>query len=188
MDETSCRIAISLSPRNETRDLSSVLADEVGKTPPLLAWAEPDLTAVCLNNRTGRRTDFQALVCGEPQWPGDIRIVEARLFWKDASLHVVANQDGQGCRWVRIEEVENGEEGVESLQRSPSSSGHAEIEQQGGEMDVKRLKYPVFTVRDRQRFGLGEVGRNLSAIENVVAIEYRIYGHLIGWRLAKGNV
>lgn len=158
MSEAPCRISIILSPENETRDLATVLKAEMSRRPPLLVWTEPDVNAVSLGNRTGRRSDFRALVSGNTDWPADLLLVEARLFWETSALHLVADDTSPGCRWLRIEERDDGKE------------------------EVMRRQIPVHTLQDRQRFGLPGNGEELAAVE------YLRQGRLIGWRLLPGNV
>jgi len=125
----------------------------------LLAWAEPDPLYVDRFNRAGRHGDFVPLVRGVPSWPTDLPLVEARLFWPGAALHVVAREEG-GCRWTRIEETDP----------------------EGQDTDYRRTTFSVYTLRDRDRFGLPDESR----IADLMAIEYRQRGRLIAWRLTIG--
>ena len=137
---TARQCSLLLSNGQSTRSLAEFVAAEVAKSPPEVAWAEPDLTAVVLISPSGRREDFDPLVRGAPNWPSDLPLVEARLFWKDSALHVVS--DGACCRWARIEE----QAGIETMCH----------------------QYDVQTLRDRKRFFGDAVGTSmegLSAIE-----------------------
>lgn len=155
MTDSQCHIIFSPG-----MDKSTIVADlirqQVQKAEPLLAWAEPDPLYVDLSNNTGRRNNFEPLVCGTPSWPGDIPLVEARLFWARSALHVVAREGG-GCAWVRIEE----------------------ISENSGEAEVARSVIPVYTLRDLNRFGL----ERKPMFEGLQAIEYRQQGRLVAWRL-----
>jgi hypothetical protein len=153
-----CKI-IRKTGSEEACTIAEFIRAQAEQCPPLLAWAEPEHTAVDVNGATGRRRDFALLVTGEPAWPDGVPLVEARLFWEKAALHVIATD--KGCRWARIEE--GGSKGEE----------------------VTRSKTPVFTLRDRNRFGLNEE----QEISELIAIEYRQHGRLVAWRLInrKGN-
>lgn len=122
-------------------------------TPPLLAWAEPEPAALNEGGISGRLHGFRPLVEGTPDWNG-LSLVEARLFWQRAALHVLADGNG-GCRSVWIEECEEGE-------------------------SMTRVETPVLTLRDTQRFGLAGTG---WAQRKLTAIEYRQAGRLVAWRL-----
>src|SRR5208283_1697018 len=99
------------------------------RKPPLLAWAEPDPVSADLSNNTGRRSNFVPFVVGSPTWPDDLLLLEARLFWENAAIHIVAEKGG-GCSWVTLEEKNSGD-------------------------SVVRRELPVLTIRDRKRgFGL----------------------------------
>jgi hypothetical protein len=129
---------------------------EARKNPPLLAWAEPE-ASFARRGQPGRIRDFQPLFAGRPAWPEDLPLVEARLFWANSALHVVA--EGNGCRWVKLRESDAGEEGKEEVQRSEK---------------------PVLTLQDAARFGLDTRG---WPGDSLTAIEYRSGGRLVGWRL-----
>ena len=133
------RCQITISSDCSPVGLAALLMTEVAITPPLLAWAEPDLMAAVLDNDTGRRSDFHALVSGTPDWPLDLPLVEARLFWKTAALHVVA--DETGCRFARIKEE--------------------------GSADAIRRVYPIHTLQDRRRFGLADFGGGIGRLNAV---------------------
>ncbi len=122
-------------------------------TPPLLAWAEPEPAALNEDGTSGRLQGFRPLVEGTPDWNG-LSLVEARLFWQNAALHVLADGSG-GCSSVWIEECEEGE-------------------------SMTRVKAPVLTLRDTQRFGQAGTG---WAQRKLTAIEYRLAGRLVAWRL-----
>lgn len=123
-------------PRSVAEYVAAVAQDE----PPRLAWAEPKPTYHVRGPAHGRIVTFEPFVSAAPTWPADLPLVEARLFWAGAALHVVAR--GSGCRWVRIEEGDIGE-------------------------TVARLETSVLALRDRQRFGLEAAGDApaLTAIE-----------------------
>ena len=158
--ENACALRIQ-SRQDDSRPLAEVIAHQAAESPPLLAWAEPDPLYVDRVNRTGRRGDFVPLVRGVPaSWPADLPLVEVRLFWSRAALHVVAREHG-GCAWTRIEEL------------AP----------EGKETDYSRTGFSVHTLRDRQRFGLP----NETGIDDLMAIEYRQRGRLIAWRLMIGG-
>ena len=148
--------ALHIQTEQDARTVTEVIADEAGRERPLLAWADPDPLHVVLSNHNGRRQDFNPLVRGAPSWPQDLRLLEARLFWSDAALHVVSRDEG-GCSWTRIEETDP----------------------QGNETDYARMTFRVFTIRDLSRFGLADESR----IERLMAIEYRQFGRLKAWRL-----
>lgn len=158
MNERRCRIYISAGKFDGS--LADFLETKANEPAPLLAWAEPDLTKVVLDNDTGRRDDFQPLVRGAPHWPADLPLVEAGLFWQKAALHVVA--EDQGCGWVRVDEGSGTGEGVE----------------------VAREQFDIHTLRDWQRFGFGAASH---AIEKLSAVQYRRDGRLIAWRLLEGR-
>lgn len=155
MTDSRCRIVCSAG-KDETGSVADLVRQWAGESVPLLAWAEPDPLFVVVSNRTGRRDDFEPLVPGTPAWPEDLPLVEARLFWPDSALHVVA-REGAGCAWARIAEVPAGQTGSE----------------------VARTAIPVYTLQDRSRFGLPE-GPMLDGLQ---AIEYRQRGRLVAWRL-----
>lgn len=143
--------------------VADVIAPWLSGAPPLLAWAEPDPLQVVTHNKTGRRDDFRPLVQGTPSWPNDLPLIEARLFWPTAALHVVAHEAG-GCRWMRIEEFNAPTEATDTV-------------------EVMRTPLPVYTISDQERFGLPDS----VAIEHLQAIEYRQRGRLISWRLTIGT-
>lgn len=157
--EKTCALRIQ-SRQDDSRRLAEVIAHQAGESPPLLVWAEPDPLYVDLVNHTGRRGAFTPLARGVPSWPDDLPLVEARLFWPRAALHVVAREEG-GCNWTRIEEADP----------------------EGKETDYRRTAFSVHTLRDRDRFGLPDESR----IEDLMAIEYRQRGRLVAWRLMIGE-
>ena len=148
--------ALRIHVEQDPRTVTEVIADTALKAPPLLAWADPDPLHVSLTNHNGRREDLKPLMRGTPSWPQDLRLLEARLFWGEAALHVVSCEGG-GCRWTRIEEADP----------------------QDNETDYTRVVFPVATIRDLSRFGLADE----SGIERLMAIEYRQFGRLKAWRL-----
>lgn len=139
MTADTCALRIQ-PPTQDSRTVAEIIADEADKAPPLLAWADPDPLHVNLTNHGGRREDFKPLMRGTPSWPQDLRLIEARLFWLDAALHVVACEAG-GSIWTRIEEIAGTE--------------------------FRREEFSVHTISDLPRFGLLEdaVIQNLIAIE-----------------------
>lgn len=139
MADTLCKLKREHEQNEKTCNVAKFIARKAKENPPLLTWADPDPTAVNPEGNTGRRTDFQPLVRGIPEWPADVPLAEARLFWKSSALHVVA-KDGGGCRWAKIEESDDGEE-------------------------FMRSEMKVLTLRDRKRFGLDtETDLELSAV------------------------
>jgi hypothetical protein len=153
MSETTCHIVRDQGV-DKTCSVTDFIRQQVQANPPVLAWAEPEITAVDMDSQTGgRREDFTPFVRGVPEnWPGTLPLVEARLFWDTAVLHVVSRDDG-GCQWARIEE----------------SRGNT----------VERREVPVMTLRDVKRFGL-----ELQPVSGaLVVVEYREHGRLVGWRL-----
>lgn len=154
MTDNTCDLRIQPA-QNDPRPVAEIIATAISNAPPLLAWADPDPLHINLTNRSGRREDFQPLMRGASLlWPHDLRLLEARLFWRDAALHVVARDDG-GCRWTRIEERAGTE--------------------------FRREEFSVHPIRDRQRFGLSD--SDDATIKNLMAIEYRQRGRLVAWRL-----
>jgi hypothetical protein len=160
--ENAC--ALRIETRQDLGRIREVIDHQAGESPPLLAWAEPDPLYVDRLNRTGRRGDFVPLVLGAPPWPADLPLVEARLFWPKAALHLVARADG-GCVWTRIEE------------------GGADENR----LLVTRSEFPVHVHGrgDLARFGLAPH----AALEGLPlrAIEYRERGRLVAWRLTIAN-
>lgn len=154
----SATVKIARTCGEEVQTVAAFIAAQADNAPPLLACAEPRTTALNENGGAGRRTDFHPLVADIPQWPADLPLAEAYLFWKDAVLHAVAKEDG-GCRWARIDEARQGTE------------------------DVARTETPVLTLRDWQRFGLEKA----PCTDKLIAIEYRAGGRLIAWRLIPGG-
>lgn len=153
MAEKTC--SLKRDANDDDRDVAGFVADKARETPPpLLVWADPDPMAVDTQANQGRRMRFP-LSRDSSGWPADLPLVEARLFWKDAALHVIAKEGG-GCRWARIEEQVGG----------------------NGE-EVTRQEFKVVALADRARFGL-ESG---AALPGLRAIEYRQRGRLVGWRL-----
>lgn len=126
MPEKSCTLKRSVD--EDIRDVAEFVTAQVGAIPPLLIWADPDPMAMDAHGNYGRLMDFP-LARDTSNWPSGVPIAEARLFWKDSALHVVA-RNGGGCRWVRIEE-------------------------QAGD-EVVRDEFKVAAVVDRTRFGLEE--------------------------------
>lgn len=153
MTDSTCRLVLTPA-REESCSVRELVQQKATESKPLLAWAEPDPLCVDLTNGTGRREGFRPLVCGMPSWSDAPPLCEARLFWADSALHIVAGERG-GCAWVRIAEAPEGGVGV------------------------ARSEIAVHTVQDHKRFGLqGE-----SKIEGLRAVEYRQRGRLVAWRL-----
>lgn len=123
---------------------------------PLLAWAEPDPRAIGRSTGSGRWQDFVPLRAGTPDWPDDLRLMEARLFWSDRSVHIVS--DGPESRWAELRE------------ETPSGSG----------IPVLKKNYKVHLTQDRARFGLANEDVPSAGIR---MIEYWTGGQLLGWRL-----
>lgn len=149
----SATVTIARTHGDDGKTVAAFIVAQAHEQPPLLAWAEPQATALNENGGAGRRTDFQPLVSGSPDWPANLPLAEAYLFWEHSSLHVVAKESG-GCRWARIEETSQGEE-------------------------VATARTPVLALRDWQRFGLAKA----LCTDKLTAIEYRRGGRLIAWRL-----
>ncbi|MBI5331188.1 MAG: hypothetical protein HZB71_11315 [Betaproteobacteria bacterium] len=129
----------------------SELAREWGAE-AMLAWAEPE-SDYCQDGHPGRIPGFAPLVVGVPNWPEAIPLAEARVFWPDRALHIVADPV-KGCRWAYLEEVE-------------------------GESYLCTEK-TVFLLRDQARFGLE---LNVSGNLDLAALEYFQEGGLKAWRL-----
>ncbi|WP_262966759.1 hypothetical protein [Methylobacter psychrophilus] len=130
--------------------------------PPQLAWAEP---GICFYQhegqlRAGRHPGFTPLAEGMPVWPDDLVLCEARLFWADHAVHLLAI-DSANCAEVTLSEV-SGED---------TSTGK----------QVIRQAQTLLTLRDKERFGLKNI--DLPDNPNVTAIEYRHQGRVLAWRL-----
>lgn len=154
MTNTLCNLR--MQTEQDRRSVAEVIAEQARDSTPQLAWAEPDPRQVAFAKRGGRRSDFTPLQRAVPSWPSDLPLVEARLFWPMAALHVVAREDG-GCAWSRIEELDAG----------------------SGNDEFMRADFPIYTIRDFYRFGLPED----TSITDLTAIEYRQRGRLVAWRL-----
>lgn len=165
--ELSCKI------KRECGSVEHSVREEIiaacGKKPPLLAWAEPQ--ADWYGHGTGRHLQFvplQRLQGTPPDWPEDLPLAEARLFWPDhRALHIVANEYG-GCRWVCIGEVTEEEK----------------HEQSDNIFCVNREILPVYTLRpdDLARFGLAH-HKHAPFSEELNVITYHQQGRLVAWRL-----
>lgn len=125
---------------------------------PLLAWAEPR-AGYMRNGNKGRIEDFRAMVLGKPAWPADVPLVEARLFYADRAIHVVASGD-QSCRQVVMKETDAGDQ----------------------ENKVRKRDKRVLPLCDWKRFGFAADDKRFE-IEWLRAIEYLQDGRLAGWRL-----
>lgn len=159
------------------------VASKIREHPPILAWGEPDPLYVNLDNQTGRRDDFVPLVVGTPAWPENLPLAEVRLFWPDASLHVVDNEAG-GCRWFRVEERPCKQDAGGIGRRLLCFLFPALFSRicESGASEVVYHEYQVHVLRkkDRARFG---ITANWPLINGLLAIEYRQQGHLVAWRL-----
>lgn len=128
--------------------------------PPLLGWAEP--VAGWLHDRQpGRIAGFLPLQRDGGSWPDEVPLAEARLFWADRALHVVAQ--AKGCRWAEIEEL------------PPADAA--------GELVMRRSRI-VLTVRHKkelQRFGLNAA--DCAYPDRLELIEYGHAAQQRGWRL-----
>lgn len=137
----------------ETSDLRTFIAARLQQKTPLLAWAEPQ-ASYSRAGQPGRIVDFRPFIAGKPDWPADVPLVEARLFWADSALHVVA--EGTGCRWAEL------------------------VEDREGDEEVSVSRQPVLGLRDGVRFGLSTAD---WPSQKLVAIAYSQRGRLVGWRL-----
>lgn len=159
MSESTCQIMLGPVTQEACR-IDELIARECQRQAPMLAWGEPDPLEVDLTNETGRRTDFTPLVRGTPPWTGSPSLVEARLFWPQSALHIVAHEGG--CAWSRLDEISGRDDVPEGI-------------------PALRQAIKVHTLRDLSRFGLaGDEGISVAGLR---AIEYRRHGRLIAWRL-----
>jgi len=127
------------------------------ETPPVLAWAEPQISLYRTPDgllHTGRHPQFTPLVTGCPQWPEDLSLTEARLFWPNKAIHLVASGT-RGCVSVTLFEAPDGDQ------------------------EVVKTKIELLTLRDAARFGL----RGSLIDQYAGSIEYRRRGRLLAWRL-----
>jgi len=125
---------------------------------PMLYWIEP-LPVIHDMEKLGPQDGFSGLGLGTPPQDDSLIIDEARLFWRDRMLHVIADGTGR-CRWFECCEEE----------RSGWEKCH-----------VQRNTYPVLLRRDLDRFGLK--GSSFKQIDQVEATEYRKGPTLFAWRL-----
>lgn len=123
---------------------------------PDLAWAEPRPTTLNEGGRPGRLHGFTALVNNKQvsPWQSDLTLAEARLFWANKAIHIIA--DGEGCRWALFEE------------------------QQTDQGRVQAAISRVAGLQDRKRFGLPEAATHSSSLR---VIEYFEQQRRIAWRL-----
>lgn len=143
---------------------SAFITSHLGAESPLLLWVDPDPLAVDYRGPTGRRLLALPLVEGNaPDWMLNVPLTEARIFWKQSALHVIADEAG-GCRWARIEEATEGDK-----------NGN------GDSARVQREVIPVLTLSDRDRARFGITDRH--SIENLQAVLYKRQGLLKAWRL-----
>lgn len=143
--------------------VSAFITSHLGAESPLLLWVDPDPLAVDYRGATGRRLEALPLVEGNaPDWMLNVPLTEARIFWKQAALHVITGEAG-GCRWARIEEATEGDK-----------DGNGER--------VQREVIPVLTLSDRDRARFGITDRHV--IENLQAVLYKRQGLLRAWSLA----
>lgn len=152
MTDVTCRLVLTPA-REESCSVREFVQQKARESMPLLAWAEPEPLCVDLANGTGRREGFRPLVGGMPSWSDALPLCEARLFWADSALHIVAGESG-GCAWVRIAEAPDG-------------------------VELARSEISVHTVQDLKRFGL----HSALKIEGLRAVEYRRQGRMVAWRL-----
>lgn len=150
---------------------------------PLLAWAEPMAIALT-GNAADRHRAFELLVAGKPAWPSHPPLGEARLFWTDRAVHVVAAPE-QGCRWAMVSETAVGfclRLGFLFRLRFRRAMFRQRAAGVGKPMikKVLRAESPVLTLRDADRFGLDKAN---WMEQTYLAIEYRDNGRLVAWRL-----
>ena len=157
----------------DDRDVSKFVAEQATAREPVLAWADPDPEPSHLPafDKLGFRADFAPLAKGTPEWQHDIVLAEARLFWPDAALHVVAKVGG-GCRWAKVEEMTSGQ----NVEEQATDNANLRIKA------VLRTSFRVLTLRDHARFGIEDWPKDF---EKLTAIEYRQAGRLVAWRLAE---
>lgn len=137
---------------------------------PSLIWAEPQ--ANWLGHGSGSHLDFlplQQLHGALPQWPDELPLAEARLFWPGSAIHIVA--ENGGCRWAHIEET----------QEKPGDDV----------ITVSRNSKPVYLLsrNELNRFGLLNKNWSESGLtETLTAITYYQQGRLLAWRLVTTNM
>jgi hypothetical protein len=135
---------------------------------PQLAWAEPKPDWMA-NGKPGRCDAFRPLLIKPDSaltgWPSDLPLAEVRLFWENATLHIVANEQG-GCRWA----------GIEELAKETGKQDDPDI------ICVSHETLPVYTLRDLKRFGLTH-DASAPLPEKLNAITYHQQGRLVAWRL-----
>lgn len=135
---------------------------------PQIAWAEPQ-PAWMANGKPGRCEAFRPLLVKPDSaltgWPSDLPLAEVRLFWENAALHIVANEQG-GCHWARIEE----------LTKETGKQDSPDI------ICVSHETSTVYTLRDLERFGLTH-DKHAPFPEKLNAITYHQQGRLVAWRL-----
>jgi hypothetical protein len=128
---------------------------------PLLHWLEPR-PGYPDQNHFGPWPGFTGLGAGAPDIDGFRKkgrdFSEARLFYQNKALHVLAAAKGR--RWSWCEECE----------KTPAP--------ETGRLEVIRAEKPVFLFQDHDRYGLPEAWTN-----KLRAIEYRNQGRLVAWRL-----
>jgi hypothetical protein len=145
---------------NHSTSLGEVIRQLCQTHPPSLAWAEPRIGLLRIDPAhptPGRHPNFIPLVSGTPDWPIDQPLAEARLFWPDRAIHLLAQGD-QACTSVTLSENTNGESTLK-----------------------QRLR--LLTLRDAARFGLNRVSD--PQLNLISAIEYRKNGRLLAWRLVE---
>jgi hypothetical protein len=154
MTANTCTLCVHTE--HDSRSVAEVVAQLATEQPPLLAWAEPNPLAVDVTNHTGRRDNFTPMQRGMPTWSTDLPLIEARLFWVDAAVHVVANEAGD-CIWMRLVEKNAAADGLQMM----------------------RSEITVHTRSDWERFGIIKP----DVLSGLRAIEYRERGRLVAWRL-----
>ncbi len=197
--ETTCKII----RRNgeSARSVVEFVAEQASECVPLLSWAEPEPATLNINGAPGRLKNFEPLVRGYPNWPEDLPLVEARLFWEMASLHVVAKEES-GCKWAYLEETSDNTPDkftlhfkprvgwlsnlLNKLCRHTPSILHSNDLQllyntKKDTQEVLSQAFRVLTITDLARFGL--TAAQFTAIDHLMALAYRQQGRLVAWRL-----
>ena len=154
-------IHIQQKREHHSLSLGEVIRQLCQTQTPSLAWAEPSIGLLRIDPeqpRPGRHPGFAPLVAGMPDWPGDLPLAEARLFWPDRAVHLLAQGD-QACISVTLSEVIEGESTLNTLKQT----------------------LRLLTLRDAARFGLEKVSD--PRLDRITAVEYRKNGRLLAWRL-----
>jgi hypothetical protein len=74
------------------------MLQDFAETPPLLTWVEPR-PVMPEKDKRGRIEDLPILQAGLPVIAHPLD--EARLFWQDEAVHVVADDETGGCHWFQ---------------------------------------------------------------------------------------